>query len=1115
MSIKTNSINSLERYVSKINKKHQLNIDTERKYTRTINEIEKLTNTENKESFYLKRQDDYSGMFTTSQLVNLDFTKFENHVFFDSAVDKTNYSFKKIINEFPYDKPYTEYNNYLNSLDGYTNHILKNVFPKNLGYLNFLGSNYIKIDDITGNIFNDIENKVIGSLDPKLNNFCFDFWIYVREEDVTANHIVFQKYDDINNEGFTFFINKNEEKVKANFLITSGNEVCLSSFDIKSNIFCNLVINIFTQNFKRKVSAFLDCVKTNVDTVGSLNLRKFKNEFTKSPFYIGYGIDHDQYEMNQFIGKIDEFRYFNKNITQEFITENFNKNIQTNDSLLLYLRFNEPNGIYTNNFICIDHSSKRLHGIIIGINEVITDEMIQIIRSVDTEIRTPLFYEKLEDNPVLFSTYPNILYELKKITVEAEKYDAVNPNVIWNLFPQYIFAANSDFDGINNTFMQNEGFISNKDTNKIETQANNTFVNLILIWARFFDQIKCYIDSLSEFLNLDYDSLNKEEALGMIIPLALKNAGFEFEEIFKNPSDDKLEGRFLQYFDINDDKQIREIQNTLWKRLLINSKNILKSKGTIASIRSVFNSFGIEADKFIDIREYAALNVVNFNKQSIQLHKQYKTIDFGNPRYTNEQTQFNEILLPINKPLLYVKDIDDCQLNLSCCFSYEGFYRFNNLNKNNFNDKQSLLRLSYNTETNYYKDFINLVFIKKSEDFTGDLILKINNNIDNNFYDLKIENVDLFNGDLFYVCVIKEKLNISKFKYKLIISNCCNSSYGLKLLENSIELVEDFSITNSHMFIGPTNFYENENIVEFQGEVSNIRLWNKVLNKREIFLHKKDLQNIADSNILEYKSVFKNVKPPLVLNINLLEDLNNYSEKIDQDNLLLFNYVLGDKINPYIYIFDNDKIQDVIKNTSCILLRQNFKIDNPTHFNKININSYKDQYYSELEENFNDYDLYNSKYLTSFNNENRLDIDFSMVKILNEDISKIIDVYEIYSKYIADSTNLYSYDYKYLKNMREIYFETLNDKINFKPLMQVYKYFENITQNILFDIVPDKVQYSGFNFIIESHILERHKYEYKMSDSRIEGISVIENDINRKIYSNYNTYNKRYSRVIK
>ena len=88
-------------------------------------------------SEYFGRIDDYEGLFTTQQLVNVDFSKFENHVFFDSAVSKVHYAYRKILNEFPYDKTEYDVNQYFLSLDGFTKHIYDNHIPKNLGYLRF------------------------------------------------------------------------------------------------------------------------------------------------------------------------------------------------------------------------------------------------------------------------------------------------------------------------------------------------------------------------------------------------------------------------------------------------------------------------------------------------------------------------------------------------------------------------------------------------------------------------------------------------------------------------------------------------------------------------------------------------------------------------------------------------------------------------------------------------------------------------------------------------------------------------------------------------------------------------------------------------------------------
>ena len=51
------------------------------------------------ENEYFDRLDSYDGFFSTQQIESVDFNNFEEHVFFDSAIEKTNYSFKKIFKQ--------------------------------------------------------------------------------------------------------------------------------------------------------------------------------------------------------------------------------------------------------------------------------------------------------------------------------------------------------------------------------------------------------------------------------------------------------------------------------------------------------------------------------------------------------------------------------------------------------------------------------------------------------------------------------------------------------------------------------------------------------------------------------------------------------------------------------------------------------------------------------------------------------------------------------------------------------------------------------------------------------------------------------------------------------
>ena len=101
-----------------------------------------------------------SGIKNTQQ-IPLDWSKFENHTFFNSAESKVNVSFDNIINRFPFDGSRDEYVEFFNNLTGYEKYIYDS-FPKYTGYLNFSGSSdeydyekgtFIKIKDVQGTLY--------------------------------------------------------------------------------------------------------------------------------------------------------------------------------------------------------------------------------------------------------------------------------------------------------------------------------------------------------------------------------------------------------------------------------------------------------------------------------------------------------------------------------------------------------------------------------------------------------------------------------------------------------------------------------------------------------------------------------------------------------------------------------------------------------------------------------------------------------------------------------------------------------------------------------------------------------------------------------------------------
>ena len=183
-------------------------------------------------------------------------------------------------------------------------------------------------------------------------------------------------------------------------------------------------------------------------------------------------------------------------------------------------------------------------------------------------------------------------------------------------------------------------------------------------------------------------------------------------------------------------------------------------------------------------------------------------------------------------------------------------------------------------------------------------------------------------------------------------------------------------------------------------------------------------------------------------------------------------------------------------------MEQTSNIDYPENYNRVNINSLDDEI---LSEEFNNY-LVNPSYETDSNFSNfediRVSIDFSTSKFINKEISKLILVNDFFTQNLSNRSNLYAAEYQSLYELRNVFYSKLEREINIKQLYQVYKYFDNILEKLLYDAIPSRVRYQGFNFVYESSIAERHKYQYKMSESRFP-VSDFKTDFSR--------YNEQYS----
>ena len=153
----------------------------------------------------------------------------------------------------------------------------------------------------------------------------------------------------------------------------------------------------------------------------------------------------------------------------------------------------------------------------------------------------------------------------------ASLFDDLNANSLVNNLPAYI---KDDIDG-----------------NQIKMKQ---FVNML---GEHFDIIRTYINGLETFNKRGYTKGDK--APSNILPVLLENVGWEARQIFS--------GSLLDYFG-SSQLQVespKEITENYWNKTLNNIIPILKSKGTINSVRYLLNVFGWPAD-VLKIREHGA-----------------------------------------------------------------------------------------------------------------------------------------------------------------------------------------------------------------------------------------------------------------------------------------------------------------------------------------------------------------------------------------------------------------------------------------------------------------------------------------------------------------------------
>jgi len=1122
----------------------------------------------------------HAGVKSTQQLP-VDWSKFENHTFFNSAEAKVNTAFDQIINSFPFDGTRPDVLTFYDSLTGFEKYVYDS-FPKHRGFLHFSGTQagedpenlfdaelgtHIKVTDSAGSYYPTLARNRSGdpAIDPGTKSISFDFHFRVPDLGVdTGNQVIAQKLTG--SDGFSLVLSSSTSTDVSSsiiFLASSGSRYVSASMLLEKGKFhhvcatLNRTPNIHRMQLYRDFALIVTSSRVELGDFG----------VTTSPLLIGSGTNHEAglwdhdnttLEFQQTLsGTLDEFRVFHEPRSVGMLKKEGNKTIYPRKDLRLYFKFNEPTGSYTSNDLVLDSSGNALHSTIVNYN---TD--LRILRGLSI----PIVRESDEDCPVLFPTCPDLVTLNQRLLSSASVYDANNPNMITKLIPKHYLLEASHFEGFEKeTAEWANDYSSSKDMPGGGKLGSPQIISAFLfVWAKFFDEIKMHLD---QFGRLAFADKVPEGSIADQFLMSLGRAhGFVLPDMASDASLPQFsDGVDLTVDSIISDRPLKYVQNQIWRRILSDMGEIVRSKGTIHSIKTLMRDMGINPDKSFRFREFGGAKTrrisdvrditsevstmldlsgtfanvsQNLTAQGNDLNKPFimspylsaSRIEPGAPNVvgtmvkhlsSSDGHQWREQNYDYNPH--GISDEPSDGLLTSGSWSYEAIYQFpsrrGQMGRSGYPLTQSLVRFCV-TGTTTTSDasgtgglIMNLLaFSGTMEDQqTGSLSLIAKPTISGVApMVLPLTGVDIFDGDKWHITLGRSRndltgsvvsssyyLHAGKINEGRLTAYESNAKYFNDHGESTTyNLLENVSTTHNRQgtffVIGSQSISMsvNSNLLNrttydsmfrhtfFAGRIGHIRFWSKEMSDRESQEHIYNFKSLGSEDPHSNFN-FKTTRSGSFgrLRIDASTDQPVTKSNVDGE-ISIFDFSQG---NFHLSGSGFEPLKQVIQPEKFrySMLSPNF--DQARTGNKVRVRSYKHK--SNVKK-------YGASFAPTYAippneqpvDDTRFSIEVSGIQALNEDMVSLFSTLDLLDNVLGSPELVFSPDYPDLVDLRDIYFNRLTDKVNYKKFFEFFKWFDSTMGMMIERLVPRKTKFLGVNFVVESHMFERAKYHHAYHD---------------------------------
>ena len=374
----------------------------------------------------------------------------------------------------------------------------------------------------------------------------------------------------------------------------------------------NVVADLFidgAHNHRVTAGTTVDYVSgTIVGTLAALATYPSGTEAGAPQAYKGWG---------KLSGSLDEFRYWKTWRSSEQIQTRWFDQVgggtntdEANTHLGVYYKFNEGIALASSiDSTVLDYSGRVSNGTWTGYNSNYSRNTGSAIDDANATM-TNFTGSEFRD-PILYATQPDVASFLTNQRNKGKLYDYTNPSNLYYSIPTWILEEHD----ANNP--NDEGLIG------------NSLWNLIQILSSYFDDVAAQIKSIPSITQPDYRSVVSGTIAAKPIPFmdrALEGKGFVSPEIFSGL--DALEA--LENRDNNSlyTQKMYDVKNTIYQNIYNNLQYIYKSKGTEKSFRNLVRCFGID-DEIYKFNVYSNNVEYIFRNNYRSVAEKHKLINFN------------------------------------------------------------------------------------------------------------------------------------------------------------------------------------------------------------------------------------------------------------------------------------------------------------------------------------------------------------------------------------------------------------------------------------------------------------------------------------------------------